>query len=245
VQPPSVDVQTFLSERRTQNILAAIEKGLQRTSNSFTSELARYRNTSWEALKKRTLEKHRAIVSGETITKEKGDPFGHFEALGRSGYEFIDSIDHSVFGRSMADTTMQQDTPDSILILDLTSVHSLQRIEAMTSVIRSLNDSRMQPRRPNLIPSLSDAFLRFGSDSRSVQLADALKVVTAHITEEDEAVEMVLPRAFRKDYMERKATQKMNTRITSGSKRFLEGLAWGVVVSEVAQHPQVIHFMRF
>ena len=139
----------------------------------------------------------------------------------------------------MMDSTMQQaETPESILTLDLISVHSLQRIEAMTSVIKSLNDSRMQSRRPNLIPALSDAFLRFGPDSRSVQLADALKVITAQITEEDESVETVLPRAFRKDYMERKGLEKMNTRITNGSKRFLEGLAWGVVVSEVAQHPQ-------
>jgi hypothetical protein len=61
------DVQTFLAERRTQNILSAIEKGLQRTSDSFTAELARYRNTSWEALKRHTLEKHRGIVSGESL----------------------------------------------------------------------------------------------------------------------------------------------------------------------------------
>jgi hypothetical protein len=86
IQAPVVDVQTFLAERRTQNILAAIDKGLQRTSNSFTAELARYRNTSWEALKKRTLEKHRGIVSGDGLAKDKGDPFGNFESLGRSRY---------------------------------------------------------------------------------------------------------------------------------------------------------------
>jgi len=134
------------------------------------------------------------------------------------------------------------DTSDSLLTLDLTSVHSLQRIDAMTSVVKSLNDSRMQCRRPNLIPALSDAILRFGSDSRSVQLADALKIITAQITdEEEEEVEHVAPRAFRQDYIERKGLEKMNTRITEGSRRFLEGLAWGVVITEVAQHPQVTH----
>ena len=138
------------------------------------------------------------------------------------------------------DTTMRDTgTSDSLLTLDLTSVHSLQRIEAMTAVVKSLNESRMQGRRPNLIPALSDAILRFGSDSRSVQLADALKIITAQITDEDEEeVEAVAPRAFRQDYVERKGLEKMNTRIAEGSRRFLEGLAWGIVVTEVAQHPQ-------
>lgn len=141
----------------------------------------------------------------------------------------------------MMDVSMQQaDTSDSLLNLDLTSVHSLQRIDAMTAVVKALNDSRMQSRRPNIIPALSEAILKFGADSRSVQLSDALKIITAQITDdEDEDVESVAPRAFRKDYIERKGLEKMNTRITDGSKRFLEGLAWGVVVSEVAQHPQV------
>lgn len=139
------------------------------------------------------------------------------------------------------DVTMQQsDTSESLLNLDLTSVHSFQRIDAMSTVIKSLNESRIQSRRPNLLPALSDAILRFGADSRSVQLADALKAITAQITdEEDEGVETVPPRVFRKDYIERKGLDKMNTRITDGSRRFLEGLAWSVVVSEVAQHPQV------
>ena len=141
----------------------------------------------------------------------------------------------------MMDVSMQQaDSSDSLLNLDLTSVHSLQRIDAMTAVVKALNDSRMQSRRPNIIPALSEALLKFGADSRSVQLSDALKVITAQITDdEDEDVESVAPRAFRKDYIERKGLEKMNTRITDGSQRFLEGLAWGVVVSEVAQHPQV------
>ena len=135
----------------------------------------------------------------------------------------------------------QSDSSESLLNLDLTSVHSFQRIDAMTTVIKSLNESRMQSRRPNLIPALSEAILRFGADSRSVQLADALKVITAQTTDEDdEEMETVPPRAFRKDYIERKGLEKMNTRITDGSRRFLEGLAWGVVVSEVAQHPQVV-----
>src|SRR5436305_5186093 len=134
----------------------------------------------------------------------------------------------------------QSDSSDSLLSLDLNSVHSLQRIEAMAMVIKSLNDSRMQSRRPTLIPGLSDAILKFGSDSRSVQLADALKIITAQIMEEDdEEVHAIAPRAFRKDYIERKGLDKMNTRIVDGSRRFLEGLAWGVVVSEVSQHPQV------
>lgn len=83
-QAPAMDVQTFLAERRTQNILSAIEKGLQRTSNTFTSELARYRNTSWEALKKRTLEKHRGIASGETFGKQSIGPISQFDPFGRS-----------------------------------------------------------------------------------------------------------------------------------------------------------------
>ena len=139
----------------------------------------------------------------------------------------------------MDSSVHQPDTPDSLLSLDLTSVHSLQRVNAMIDVVVALNDSRMQSRRPNLIPALSDAILRLGSDSRSIQLADALKVITAQITDEDEEeVEAVPPRAFRKDYIERKALNKMNARITDGSRRFLEGLAWGVVVAEVSQHPQ-------
>jgi len=139
----------------------------------------------------------------------------------------------------MDSSVQQPDTPDSLLALDLNSVHSLQRVNAMTDVIVALNDSRMQSRRPNLIPALSDAILKFGSDSRSIQLADALKVITAQITDEDEEeVQSVPPRAFRKDYIERKALGKMNASITDGSRRFLEGLAWGVVVGEVSQHPQ-------
>lgn len=87
-----MDVQTFLSERRTHNILSAIEKGLQRTSNSFTAELAQYRNTSWEALKRRTLEKHRGIVGGETLAKESVGPVGQFEAFGKSRYDYPRSL---------------------------------------------------------------------------------------------------------------------------------------------------------
>jgi hypothetical protein len=99
----------------------------------------------------------------------------------------------------------------------------------------------MQSRRPILIPALSDAILRQGGDSRSIQLADALKVVTSQITDEDDdEVESLPPRAFRKDYIERKGMEKMNAKITDGSRRFLESLAWGVVVSEVSQHPQVV-----
>jgi hypothetical protein len=135
----------------------------------------------------------------------------------------------------------QSEGSDSLLTLDLTSVHSLQRVDAMANVVRALNDSRMQSRRPILIPALSDAILRQGGDSRSIQLADALKVVTSQITDEDdEEVESLPPRAFRKDYIERKGMEKMNVKITDGSRRFLEGLAWGVVVSEVSQHPQVV-----
>jgi hypothetical protein len=81
-----MDVQTFLSERRTQNILAAIEKGLQRTSNSFTAELARYRNTSWEALKQQTVEKHRGIVSGDVHGNSTTGSVGQFRAFGKSRY---------------------------------------------------------------------------------------------------------------------------------------------------------------
>lgn len=137
------------------------------------------------------------------------------------------------------DISMQEpDSSDSFLHLDLASVHSLQRVDAMTAVVKSLNEARMQSSRPNLIPALSDAILRFGSDSRSIQLADALNVITAQITDEDENIETVLPRAFRKDYIERQGLEKMYARITDGSRRFLEGLAWGVVVNEVSQHPQ-------
>jgi hypothetical protein len=115
----------------------------------------------------------------------------------------------------------------------------------MANVVRALNDSRMQSRRPNLIPALSDAILRQGGDSRSIQLADALKVITSQITDEDdEEVESVSPRAFRRDYIERKGLEKMNAKITDGSRRFLEGLAWGVVVSEVSQHPQVVIIVK-
>jgi hypothetical protein len=246
VQPPAMDVQTFLSERRTQNILSAIEKGLQRTSNSFTAELARHRNTSWEALKRRTLEKHRGIVNGDCPERESVGPVGQFEAFGRSRYsQFYGISNVSVFGRTMDTSIQQSETSDSLLTLDLTSVHSLQRVDAMANVVRALNDSRMQSRRPNLIPALSDAILRQGGDSRSIQLADALKVITSQITDEDdEEVESVAPRAFRKDYIERKGLEKMNSKITDGSRRFLEGLAWGVVVSEVSQHPQVALIME-
>jgi len=135
-------------------------------------------------------------------------------------------------------SVQQPESADSSLNLDLTSVHSLQRIDAMTGVIKSLNEARLQSRRLNIIPSLSEALLRFGPDSRSVQLADALKVITAQITDEDEDLEAVPPRAFRKDYIERKGVEKMNVAITDGSRRFLEGLAWGLIISEVSQHPQ-------
>ena len=130
---------------------------------------------------------------------------------------------------------------DTILMLDLTSVRSLHRVEAMTTVIKDLNDARSQSsRRSNLIPALSEAILKFGADSRSVQLADALKVIGAQITdEEDEPLEAVNFRAFRKDYIERKGLEKMSERITEGSRRFLEELAWRVVISEISQHPQV------
>ena len=89
IQPAPMDVQTFLAERRTQNILSAIEKGLQRTSNSFTAELARHRNTSWEALKRRTLEKHRGIMNGEVPGKESQGTIGQFEAFGRSRFDIL------------------------------------------------------------------------------------------------------------------------------------------------------------
>jgi hypothetical protein len=139
----------------------------------------------------------------------------------------------------------QSETSDSLLTLDLTSVHSLQRVDAMANVVRALNDSRIQSRRPILIPALSDAILRQGGDSRSIQLADVLKVITSQITDEDdEEVESVPPRAFRRDYIERKGLEKMNTKITDGSRRFLEGLAWGAVVSEVSQHPQVVIIVK-
>jgi len=130
---------------------------------------------------------------------------------------------------------------DAMLTLDLNSVRSLHRVEAMTTVIKDLNDARLQSsRRSNLIPALSEAILKFGADSRSVQLTDALKIIRAQITdEEDEPLEAVNFRAFRKDYIERKGLEKMSERITEGSRRFLEGLAWGVVISEISQHPQV------
>jgi hypothetical protein len=80
------DVQTFLAERRTQNILSAIEKGLQRTSDSFTAELAKYRNTSWEALKRRTLEKHRGIVSGEPLRDTTMANVSSIANFGKSRY---------------------------------------------------------------------------------------------------------------------------------------------------------------
>jgi hypothetical protein len=134
----------------------------------------------------------------------------------------------------------QQDTPESLLSLDLTTVQSLQRVDAMTAVVVNLNESRMQGRRPNLIPSLSDAILKLGSDSRSVLLADALKIVSAQLVDDDEdEIGSVPPRACRKNYIERKGVDKMNTKIADGSRRFLEKLAWGVVISEVSQHPQV------
>jgi nuclear pore complex protein Nup93 len=109
----------------------------------------------------------------------------------------------------------------------------------MTSVVVALNEARLQSRRPNIIPALSDALLKFGQDSRSIQLADVLKVISAQISDEDEEqVEGVAPRAFRKDYIERKGLNKMHAKITEGSRRFLQGLAWGVIVAEVSQHPQ-------
>jgi hypothetical protein len=83
---PTADVQTFLADRRTQNILSAIEKGLQRTSDSFTAELAKYRNTSWEALKRRTLEKHRGIVSGESFGDSAMRDVASVGNFGRSRY---------------------------------------------------------------------------------------------------------------------------------------------------------------
>lgn len=139
------------------------------------------------------------------------------------------------------DTSVRQpDSAESMLTLDLTSVHSLQRVEAMTSVVKDLNEARSKAAvRPNLIPALSEAMLRLGSDSRSVQLADALKVISAQITEEDEPLEAVSGRAFKKEYIQRRGLERMSERITEGSKRFLEGLAWGVVISEISQHPQV------
>jgi hypothetical protein len=83
---PAVDVQTFLAERRTQNILSAIEKGLARSSASFTTELARHRNTSWEALKRRTLERHRGIISGDGSGNATLGSVGQFDGFGQSRY---------------------------------------------------------------------------------------------------------------------------------------------------------------
>jgi len=138
-------------------------------------------------------------------------------------------------------TLQQQDTPESLLSLDLTTVKALQKVDAMTAVVINLNDSRLAGRRPNLIPGLSDAILKLGSDSRSVQLADALKVISAQIVDDEEdGIESVAPRAFRKNYIERKGLDTMNMKITDGSRQFLERLAWGVVISEVSQHPQVL-----
>lgn len=149
------------------------------------------------------------------------------------------SINISVFGRTIDSSAVPSDTPDSLLTLDLTSVHSLQRIDAMTSVVVALNEARLQSRRPNIIPAFSDSLLKFGQDSRSIQLADVLKVISAQISDEDEEqLEAVAPRAFRKDYIERKGLDKMHAKITEGSRRFLQGLAWGVIVAEVSQHPQ-------
>ena len=59
-----------------------------------------------------------------------------------------------------------------------------------------------------------------------------------HADEDEEEVGAIPPRAYRKDYIERKGLSKMNARITDGSRRFLEGLAWSLVVAEVSQHPQ-------
>jgi len=163
------------------------------------------------------------------------------ETLGRAGI-FLNigqRLMGSVFGRTMETSVGGSNSEDTILTLDLTSVRSLHRVEAMTTVIRDLNDARSQGRRSNLIPALSEAILKFGADSRSVQLTDALKVIRAQITdEEDEPLEAVNFRAFRQDYIDRKGLEKMSERITDGSRRFLEGLAWGVVISEISQHPQ-------
>src|SRR3981189_2628167 len=158
------------------------------------------------------------------LEKNHKDQSGNSKPLAEAGLApHSGSSNISVFGRTMDSSVHQPDTPDTLLSLDLTSVHSLQRVNAMIDVVVALNDSRMQSRRPNLIPALSDAILRLGSDSRSIQLPDALKVITAQITDEDEEeVEAVPPRAFRKDYIERKALNKMNARITDGSRRFLE-----------------------
>jgi nuclear pore complex protein Nup93 len=108
----------------------------------------------------------------------------------------------------------------------------------MANVIKSLNESRMQSRRPNLLTALSEAILSQGSDSRSVQLADALRIITNHIIDEDGDSDAIAPRASRVEYIERKGLKKIRTQICEGSQRFLENLAWGVVVSEVSQHPQ-------
>jgi hypothetical protein len=218
-------------------MLSAIEKGLQRTSNSFTNELARYRNTSWEELKRRTLEKHRGIVSGDSVMR---DSVGRFDAFSRSRYCLAETVNGSVFGPRVDVTLQQQDTPESLLSLDLTTVQALQKVDAMTAVVVNLNESRLLGRRPNLIPALSDAILKSGPDSRSVLLADALKVISAQIVDDEEdGIESVPPRAFRKSYFERKGLNVMDVKITDGSRGFLEGLAWGVVISEVSQHPQV------
>jgi hypothetical protein len=140
------------------------------------------------------------------------------------------------------DTSVRQpDSDDSLLTLNLTSVHSLQRVEAMTAVIKELNEQRSQPsRRTKLIPDLAEAILRFGADSRSVQLGDALKVISAQLTDDEEPLDSIHFRAFRKDYLERKGLGRVSEKITEGSLRFLEGLAWGVVISEISQHPQVL-----
>jgi hypothetical protein len=229
VQPPAMDVQTFLSERRTRNILSAIEKGLQRTSNSFTAELARHRNTNWETLKRRTLEKRKGIVNGDSTMKDTLGPIGQFEGFAKS----------SVFGRTTDSTMQQADSPDAALTLDLNSVQSLQRVNALADIVVSLDEHRLQNRRMDVISALSAAITKFGVDSRSIQLADALKAIAAQITDdEDDSLESIAPRAFRKDYIERKGLEKMNVRICEGSRRFLEQLAWGVVLSEIAQHPQ-------
>ena len=138
----------------------------------------------------------------------------------------------------MDSSTPQPDTTET-LTLDLTSVHSLQRINAMTNVVKALNESRMQSRRPNLIPALSDAFVSQGSDSRSVQLTDALKIITDQILDDlTGELETVAPRAFRSNYIERKDLREMRKKLCEGSQKFLETLAWALVVNEVAQHPQ-------
>ncbi|OLL25638.1 Meiotically up-regulated gene 87 protein [Neolecta irregularis DAH-3] len=234
--PPisDTDVDGYLRYRREQSIMAAMEQDMARRSREFDLFLEKNLNAEWEKQKQKFFEHFGFLKS--TQDQQSSQQSLDKSVFGKSHFR-KSTFGKSVFGRD--DTFRQSQTQ--------ASSPNIHRQTRYGQVVKLLQIKRIEKKPMPVMSAFGEAIKSLGSDIKSQQLFDSWRILSSIVGESGVlngqfTRDVIKERQFAIHYAAVSSESKegvfVRTRITDGSRRYLENQFFAHVETEVARNPQ-------